>query len=154
VLLEHITSLDRAKRIVAEKRYRPTYDSPLAGDSGLNAHILGDKNRAQGICYERQGAKLILEWNGPTTTLNRYPLPVDTLLDERPFRVMVSQGTTKYLRAIRIECDDEVLLAGRSVPAWCFTPKMKVTWRKFVISAERVKLERLFNPPSQIVVLP
>lgn len=144
LVLAHITSLDRAINIVTEKRFRPTYDSPLAADSGLNAHIKTPDNEYPLICYERTGATLLLEWDGPVTQDFNLPLPVNTLVDQRPFRVMVSHGTNRYLRAVGIELDDSTLL-DRAPPFYHRSEKSRERWKTNYIAKRRKRFNKLIS---------
>lgn len=148
----HITSLRNAYSIVKSGRYIPCYSNPLAQDSGLNAGILGEELVHQ--AFEFTGARLILQWDGPTTTHNSFPLPKNVLLNSLPWRVMISHGTTEGLTAVRIEVEDqsqydEIIGAP---PFWALTQRMKSYWRSNKIRSLNSDIETYLITQPKIIV--
>ncbi|MBF8643704.1 MULTISPECIES: hypothetical protein [Pseudomonas] len=156
IMLFHVTSIERARSIIASQQFKPADHAPHLSDSGLNAGIVGELLASQQ--YEHYGAKLIMEWSGPVIngaiSDNPFPLPIDTLYNALPWRVVVSQGTTQYLRAVDIQCSDQALMEDARHPWYCLTEGMQERWRLSELKKRRDSIKRLVKDKPSICVKP
>lgn len=156
ITLFHVTSVERAISIIISQRFEPFDSSPAALDSGLNAGIVGEPLSSQK--FEHHGAKLIMEWSGPVIkgaiSDNPFPLPIDTLYNALPWRVVVSHGTTQYLRAVDIQCSDQALMEDARHPWYCLTEKMRERWKFSELKKRRERIKRLVKDKPSICVKP
>lgn len=110
LILQHYTYLYSALSILDEGYFRPCYDSPLAGDSGLNCFISDrPKNLRQEISSKE--ARIDFVWTGPVEEnglkLN-LPYPKDVLIYQGNWRSVVPFGSSCHLRLAGILAEDDV----------------------------------------------
>ncbi len=144
--LIHHTSLDRAISIVRTCVYKPAQS---AGDEGLNAFVVGKPmNRGQWI--EATGAVLKFDWSGPTRVNNVSPFEPNVLHENLPWRAFVPVGSTKYLRVIGLEADNEAWENQiETTPWYCLSGKMKAAYRQKHAKILKRKIEdRIATHPS------
>lgn len=110
LILQHYTYLHSALSILRKGHFRPCYDSPLAGDSGLNCFISDrPKNLRQMISSKE--ARIDFVWTGPVEEnglkLN-VPYPRDVLIYQGAWRSVVPFGSSRHLRLLGIHAEDDV----------------------------------------------
>ena len=111
VIFRHVCSPESLIKILREERFRPTYPSPLAGDSGINGYIEGlPFNRNQAI--EGRGAELIIEWYEDFVEVGNkvinYPLPINKLLRQGSWRAVIPCMTEReYIKVIGFEVEEK-----------------------------------------------
>lgn len=114
--LIHVCSVASLINILRTAAYHPKYQSPIAGDSGLNCFIEG--RRYIGQLIEGEGAELHLEWDGEIREVSRdhpFPLESNVLYNQDDWRAIIPAGTEKRLiKASGFEIDaDNVSFSDR-----------------------------------------
>ena len=110
--LIHICSAGSVFSILKEKRFIPAYESPLAGDSGMNCFIYGRKyntNQAFFGC----GACIFLEWLGGFVEVSidePFPLAPNVFHNQQYWRAVIPKGTKRELiKVVDFEIKDNTL---------------------------------------------
>lgn len=127
VRFRHICSLTALFSILTERRFKPAYSSPIAGDSGINGYIEGDSfNRAQEI--KGHGVELIIEWTeniiDDSPLILPYPLPPNTLIRQGAWRTVIPCNTSSiHIKVIGFEVEESLALTLHEKKMLCFFQK-------------------------------
>lgn len=103
--LSHYTSLGAAINIVRSKTFKTASRDPLNTDSGLNAGIVGQPLANQQ--FQGWDVTLFFDFDGPLVPMSQFPLAVGAVYDALPWRAVVPLGTTKELRLVKLEEEDD-----------------------------------------------
>lgn len=93
--VEHVTCIGNAILILDSGVFISSSNNPRHGDSGMNCLNGSNVNN-----YENRGVILCFDWSGPIKSdpeSTGRPYPINTLIDNGPWRKVVSLGTDRFL---------------------------------------------------------
>ncbi|MBA6262129.1 hypothetical protein [Colwellia sp. Bg11-12] len=126
--LVHTCSSHSLLSILKSKRFVPKYDSPLAGDSGINCFI-ADRKYNTSQCFGGAGAFLYFDWQSTVTEVSidaPFPLTPDVLHNQESWRAVIPRGTkSSLIKVVDFEIKDNELNFWDNIQIKYFKYKLK-----------------------------